>query len=125
MEREIARFEDDGRSPSEGYGWRVALAVRDLVTEAATTRLGELAAGTCEPFVKADFPDTGFATGEPDGTDERFEAGFVRTEMVACFHADTVACRKPGAECATRGVEGSGAELTAKRGFLKGDFDCA
>jgi hypothetical protein len=46
--------------------------------------------GPCEPFVKAEFPSAGFATEEPDDADERFESGFVRTEMVACFQADSL-----------------------------------
>ena len=82
---EIARFEHDDRSPSPEYARALPRAVRDLVVEAAVTRVTQLQDGTCEAFVDSDFLRAGFATADLEDAEDRFEGGFIRTEMVACF----------------------------------------
>ena len=82
---EISRFEHHESSPSPEYATALMRAVRGLVVEAATRRVTELQEGTCTPFVDADFLRAGFATAGPENAEDRFEGGFIRTEMVACF----------------------------------------
>ncbi len=88
VEAEIGRFQHDDRMISDSYRGHVASAIRDLVLEAARVRLAEFAAGGCEPYVKAEFPSAGFATEDPDDVEDRFEGGFVKTEMIACFRTE-------------------------------------
>jgi len=120
---EVGRFEHDGQLLEDAYRHEVSGAVRGLLVEEATTRVTELAAGSCEPYVKADFPSAGFVTDDPRETADRFEGGFIRTEMVACF---TTSMKDPAAVMAiyTSSEFRMEAESRIERIWLEGELSC-
>jgi hypothetical protein len=92
---QVNRYSEEKGEFSEGYAMKLAVEVRRLVFDATRRRLGLLSEGQCAPFVEVTYEEPGFAAQgakPPEHKSERkFEAGFIRTELLACLSAEDTA----------------------------------
>jgi hypothetical protein len=84
---ELERFQDNDQRLSSDYRETLPTAVRSLMVAAVEQQLQGFLEGRCEPSVTVSYLSPGFAIpGYPLSTvAKRFEEGFVRLEVVACF----------------------------------------
>ncbi len=90
---ELGRYQaDGGESLDEAYRWALARAVRQMVFEAAETRVSQVLGEGCNPFVGVTMLEPGFVTREGSGAQpvgsRKFEESIIRTEMVACVDTE-------------------------------------
>ena len=95
---EIERFQKVEGEFSSGYSFQLAFDIRELIFESAVANIQKLSDGENSPFIEVLFPEPGFtvAHAKPAGrnSENAFEEGFVRTEMLASFEAAGITPRE-------------------------------
>jgi hypothetical protein len=91
---EMHRYADEEGEFGEGYARALTASVRRLILEGAASQLVALSKGQCNPFVEVTYEEPGFAAedGQPPDRkpEQKFEAGFIRTELLACLKAEDI-----------------------------------
>ena len=95
---EIIRFDEAEGGSGDGFGndfaSGLATDIRRLVFDTVAERLEALSRGQCTPFVEVTYPEPGFASRDGEAPAEKrerkFEAGFIRTEVLACLECEGV-----------------------------------
>lgn len=94
----LDRFSYNGERLSEHYRKSLPARVRALMMLSVESQVCNLAKGNCEPFIDVTYPKPGFAL-QAEGfiqsdVERRFEEGFLRIEVVACFPGKKISTKK-------------------------------